>query len=86
MIKIATTPQVTLEKVQEHLGASIKGEEVPLTDEALSTSCDTARIRKIYKAPAASKTKSTNGVHPSQQEQSQLGTQVLGAMALRGAT
>lgn len=86
MIKIATSPEVTLEKVQEHLGESIKGQQLPLTDEELSTSCDTARIRKIYKVPAATKSKITNGVHPSQQEQSQLETQVLGAMALRGAT
>jgi hypothetical protein len=88
VVKIATDPAITLESVQEHLSLHIKAQEEPLTDEALSSSCDVPRIRKVYKiaAPPSGKGKVTNGVHPSQQERSQLETQVIGAMALRGAT
>jgi EKC/KEOPS complex subunit CGI121/TPRKB len=86
VVKIALTPEVTLDKIQEHLSAHIKGQETQLTDEALSSSCDLARIRKVYKVPAPPAAKATNGVHQSKQDNSQLETQVLGAMALRGAT
>lgn len=83
---MATSAEVTLEKVQEHLGASVQGSVVQLTDETLSSICDASRIRKVYKIPSPSAKKTTNGVHPSQQDQNQLETQVLGAIALRGAT
>lgn len=86
VVKIATTPEITLEKVQDHLTTHIKAQASQLSDEALSTSCDLTRIRKVYKVPAPTATKITNGVYPSQQEHSQLETQVIGAMALRGAT
>jgi EKC/KEOPS complex subunit CGI121/TPRKB len=89
VLKIATTPQVTLESVTEHLSANINGHLTPFTDRALSACHDIARIRKVYKVPAARAAPSkkvTNGVHSSDDNVKLLEAQVLGAMLLRGAT
>lgn len=86
MVKVATTPAVTLEKVQEHLTSSLKAQEAKFDDESLASSSDIPRIRKIYKLPAPAGDKASNGIHPSQPKQDPLEAQVLGTMALRGAT
>ncbi|RMZ79060.1 hypothetical protein DV737_g3608, partial [Chaetothyriales sp. CBS 132003] len=91
VLKVATNPSITLDSVRAHLTSSIKGEERPFEDAVVQQCTDLARIRKIYKlnAGAASKRETTtngdaqggNGV-----EIARLERQILGFMALRGAT
>ncbi|KPI42543.1 EKC/KEOPS complex subunit [Cyphellophora attinorum] len=86
VVKVAEAADLTQDQVAEHLSANVKGEEVVFREEALEGISDIARIRKIYKLPAPSASKATNGVHPSASDLEHLEAQILGAMALRGAT
>lgn len=86
MVKVASSPVVTLDTVQAHLSQNVKGEEAELTDDALRDVSDIARIRKVYKNAAPAQKKAANGVHSSTSNLGHLEVQILGSMALRGAT
>ncbi|KIW69889.1 hypothetical protein, variant [Phialophora macrospora] len=95
VLKVATSPDITLESVSRHLSANIKGRECAFEDATFGTVADVDRIRKVYKLGAAVSTgRSTTTVNgdsssnpdKSVDESKALEVQVLGLMALRGAT
>ncbi|KAG9790355.1 hypothetical protein KCU88_g1239, partial [Aureobasidium melanogenum] len=105
VMKVATTPQITLESVSQHLSTHIQGNEVPLDDATFQQTADFDRIRKVYKlsttlAPRTKKSGPvpkvdgavngdaalTNGDKANFNETRNLEVQILGLMALRGAT
>jgi len=90
VIKVATQPEITQESVTRHLSDNIEGQEVTFEDASFGNVCDTTRIRKIYKIPSttARKTdKQVNGEAETILDQTKsLEVQILGSMALRGAT
>jgi EKC/KEOPS complex subunit CGI121/TPRKB len=94
-LKIATTPDVTLESVNRHLSANIKGQEMDFEDATFHKMTDIDRLRKVYKlGPSTPKGRSsttingesgsTSGV--ASDETKHLEVQILGLIALRGAT
>jgi EKC/KEOPS complex subunit CGI121/TPRKB len=88
--------EVNLEDVRTFLGENVEGEEVEFTDADIRKVSDIDRIRKIYKISSGSSV--SRKVHGSSSEGPQNGgegldqdikyleTQILGAIALRGAT
>ena len=74
-VKVLKNPD---QSVADHLIANVQGELVALTDEALSSVKDDARIRKIYRLE-----------QPKKGESAELGKEaeafVIGSMALKGA-
>lgn len=89
VLKIATNQAITLESVQSHLTGSIQGTECSFTDSVLRSCSDLARIRKVYKLNTGV-TKQPSVVNGNTEvgdnDFAQLERQILGAMALRGAT
>ncbi|KAL6253404.1 hypothetical protein RBB50_001128 [Rhinocladiella similis] len=97
VLKVATTPGVTRDSVAQHLSAHVKGKEIPFDDATLHGFTDVDRIRKAYKI---AQTRSSSGKGKADKGAKQVtvtnGTavdstsnierQVLGLMALRGAT
>ncbi|ETN46788.1 uncharacterized protein HMPREF1541_00977 [Cyphellophora europaea CBS 101466] len=86
VVKVTTTPDVNLETIQAHLSTAVKAQEVQLVDDSLAECSDLARIRRVYKLPVPASNKPANGVQPSRSDRNQLEAQILGVMALRGAT
>jgi EKC/KEOPS complex subunit CGI121/TPRKB len=95
VLKVATpeTPDRTLESVSTHLSSNIQGKECAFEDPSFLTISDIPRIRKVYKLGAAPTTKPgqavVNGPNPTTEDVDGLKTleaQILGLMALRGAT
>lgn len=74
-VKVLTRPE---QSVAEHLATNVQGELVSMTDEALASVRDDARIRKIYRLD-----------QPKKGESAVLGKEaeafVIGSMALKGA-
>ncbi|OBT72155.1 hypothetical protein VF21_08763 [Pseudogymnoascus sp. 05NY08] len=97
LIAIKTTtpsspPSLTPASIQEHLASAVEGKQVPFSDEELGTVTDWARVRKVYKLPLVGQQGKKNGMGEEEKrveeerERRELGVQVLGAMALRGAS
>ena len=89
MLKVATTPKATAEHIQKHLEEAIKGTCVAFDDASLSSITNINSVRKIYKLPAPPKPKSGTTRDIDEilgGERKELEVNVLGAMALRGAT
>ncbi|KAL2415495.1 EKC/KEOPS complex subunit [Exophiala dermatitidis] len=104
VMKVATTPQITLESVSQHLSTHIQGNEAPFDDATFQHTADFDRIRKVYKlstlAPRTKKGRPipkvdgtvngdgalNNGDTVDFNETKNLEVQILGLMALRGAT
>jgi hypothetical protein len=90
VIKISTPEKpVTAAAVQDHLKDSVKGTQVPFDDEALKDITDWAKVNKYYKLGAAGPFKGgvIGGERGSgEQHIKEVELQVLGAMALRGAS
>jgi EKC/KEOPS complex subunit CGI121/TPRKB len=95
VLKVATSPDITLESVTRHLSANIKGRECVFDDATLGNVADLDRIRKVYKLgaaiPTGRSTTTMNGdsgsnLNKSVDESKALEVHVLGLMALRGAT
>lgn len=104
VMKVAMTPQITLESVSQHFSTHIQGNEVPFDDATFQQTADFDRIRKVYKlSTLAPRTKKggpvpkvdgavngdaalTNGDKANFNETRNLEVQILGLMALRGAT
>ena len=74
--------------VEPHLAAAIEGVEGEFTDEWFRSVCDLERVRKTYKIARVQggKGKEVNGDHDVEREMEEIEAQVLGLMALRGAT
>jgi len=74
-VKVLKNPE---QSVAEHLANNVQGEPVAMTDEALASVKDDARIRKIYRLD-----------QPKKGESAVLGKEaeafVIGSMALKGA-
>jgi EKC/KEOPS complex subunit CGI121/TPRKB len=74
-VKVLKSPD---QSVSEHLTTNVQGEPVALTDEALASVKDDARIRKVYRLD-----------QPKKGESAVLGKEaeafVIGSMALKGA-
>lgn len=68
--------------VEEHLKANVEGEEAGFTDEWFQDVGDIEKVRKNYKVVKQQK----KGVRDERDERMDVEVQVLGAMALRGAT
>lgn len=69
----------------------MEGKQVPFSDEELGTVTDWARVRKVYKLPLVGQQGKKKGMgeeekREGERERRELGVQVLGAMALRGAS
>lgn len=87
VLKVAQHDDFTAATVTDHLDSAVQGTRVPLTDQHLSQLCDLSRLRKTYKLGPKQQNKGANGNHPSAQDEiSVLEPQVIGTMALRGAT
>ena len=95
IMKVATSAEVTLATVSQHLWANIKGQECAFDDETFRKVADIDKIRKIYKLGAAThKGRSIAALNGdaagksegNDDETKQLEVQLLGLMALRGAT
>lgn len=106
VLKVATSPEVTLESVGAHLAANVQGVECAFDDEVFRKVADVDRVRKVYKisSAAGSTRKGAKGVvdpleisgsnsgsgsgsgSGNSQDIDKLQVQVLGLMALRGAT
>jgi EKC/KEOPS complex subunit CGI121/TPRKB len=74
-VKVLRSPE---QSVAEHLAENVRGELVALTDEALASVRDDARIRKIYRLDQPKKGECT--VLNKEAE-----AFVIGSMALKGA-
>ncbi|OCT49564.1 EKC/KEOPS complex subunit cgi121 [Cladophialophora carrionii] len=95
VLKVATSPDMTLDSVSQHLSANIKGRECAFDDAAFGKVADVERIRKVYKLGAATSTgrstatvngdSGSKGNEPADGSKA-LEVQILGLMALRGAT
>lgn len=91
MLKVATSPDITLGSVSQHLAAAVKGEACPFNDRTLKEMSDIARIKKVYKLTSTNPgTAGPNGqksghAYAQEEQERQLEAQILGSMALRGA-
>ncbi|KIV95885.1 hypothetical protein PV10_03486 [Exophiala mesophila] len=90
VIKVATSPAVTLESVTSHLNEHIKGTQVVFDDASFNSLSDIGRIKKVYKLTSPTSGK-VNGVANRVQGAGErhldfLESQILGSIALRGAT
>lgn len=95
VLKVATSPEITLANVSQHLSANIKGQECAFDDASFRKVADIDRIRKIYKLGAAAQNGRSSAAFNGgsvangkggDEETKQLEVQILGFMALRGAT
>ncbi|KIW30785.1 uncharacterized protein PV07_02486 [Cladophialophora immunda] len=95
VLKVATTPEVTIDSVTQHLSTHIQGQATAFDDAIFRKVADIDRIRKIYKLNSATSggrsAKSVNGISGASSsevvdETKNLEVQILGLMALRGAT
>ncbi|OAL35371.1 hypothetical protein AYO20_05422 [Fonsecaea nubica] len=96
VLKVATTPEVTLESVTQHLTTHIQGKPSPFDDAGFRKVADIDTIRKVYKLnstvpggrrpgnsiSSGSGAKDSGSVDVTKN----LEVQILGLMALRGAT
>ncbi|KAK5277173.1 hypothetical protein LTR20_010014 [Exophiala xenobiotica] len=94
-VATATTPDITLESVSKHVSTHIQGKECAFDDANFRKISDVERIRKVYKANLPTSTSSRKGGKPVVNGTSggrefdpiwSLERQILGLMALRGAT
>lgn len=90
VIKVATSPDVTLESVTGHLDQHIKGTPLVFDDAALASLSDIGRIRKVYKLTSPTSGKKVNGVAAggevaAERDLDFVESQILGSIALRGA-
>lgn len=88
----SSPPFLTPAAIQEHLASAVEGKQVSFSDEELGTVTDWARVRKVYKLPLVGQQGNKRVLseeekkEEEEKERRELGVQVLGAMALRGAS
>lgn len=94
---MATSAEITNERVQQHLSSAVEGKPIDFSDQTLAQITDLERVRKIYKlsAPAVTEGRQlaqgnaavVNG-KPGvmDHDRKEIEVNVLGLMALRGAT
>lgn len=97
VIKVATSPSVTLESVRSHLQSAVEGKSIEFNNQNLEAVSDLVKVRKAYKIASnmsskgqskalQSKLTSTDEAELASKETKELETAILGAIALRGAT
>jgi EKC/KEOPS complex subunit CGI121/TPRKB len=97
VIKVATSPSVTLESVRSHLQSAVEGKSIEFNNQNLQAVSDLGKIRKAYKIATNTSSKgqsktlqsqlnATDGTDLASKETKELETAILGAIALRGAT
>jgi len=93
VLKVATASEITLERVKQHLATSIEGQEATFDDHTLQELTDMACVKKIYKFSLDNSVKLSNkrqnignGNKSATTEMQHAERQILGIMALRGAT
>jgi hypothetical protein len=92
VIKISTPDKpITASAVQDHLDSSVKGTQVAFEDAVLDGMANWVNVRKYYKLDAGSRAKggamvSGSGPEIGIKQKRELEVQILGAMALRGAS
>ena len=97
VIKVSTSPSVTLESVRRHLDDAVQGVCLEFNNESLHAVSDLGKIRKAYKIATNMPSKGQSKQSKSQrndtasenatiQETKELEIAVVGAIALRGAT
>ncbi|KIW19011.1 hypothetical protein PV08_03301 [Exophiala spinifera] len=95
VLKVATTPAVTQDSVSQHLSTHVRGKELPFDDATLRGFSDVDRVRKAYKVTVAQPSSSGKGKAGKDavangtvidSTSTNIERQVLGLMALRGAT
>lgn len=94
-MKVASTPDVTGESVTRHLSTHVQGTESAFDDATFQATVDVDRVRKVYKlasvAPKTTPGKPSSAVNGTTNcgkvnTTKILEAQILGLMALRGAT
>lgn len=97
VIKVATSPSTTAERVKAHLDSAVEGVSAEFANEVLYGISDLGKIKKAYKispAPAIKgraresnpQVNGATGSEDNTRERRELEIAVLGAIALRGAT
>ena len=87
ILKVATTPEITSDSVSQHLSENIKGKECVFDDATFQTMVDVDRIKKVYKLGSVTSGKVDRTVTSSSTNlTASLEIQILGLIALRGAT
>lgn len=92
VIKVSTPDKpITASIVQDHLDAVVKGTQVAFEDAVLNEMTNWVNVRKYYKLSAGGLAKgraTINGSGPEmgKEEKKEFEVQILGAMALRGAS
>lgn len=90
VVKVGDGDSVTKESVEEHLTGAIEGTKVEFADEWLAQACDLEKVRKTYKIVKPQQAKGTRVVNGYAEKprdaRAEMEVQVLGLMALRGAT
>lgn len=90
VVKVGEDDSVSKERVDEHLNGAIEGTRVELTDTWLEKVCDLEKARKTYKIaklqPAKGAKVVINDVEKTRDTRAEMEVQILGLMALRGAT
>lgn len=86
VVKVGMDGSVSRDSVEQHLESTVQGRRVDFTNEWLRSVCDLDKARKTYKIARTQQGKVLNGDGNDENERDHIETQVLGLMALRGAT
>ena len=90
VVKVGEGGDVSKEGVEQHLREAVEGTAAEFSDEWLEEVCDLDKVRKTYKLAKPQQAKGTKAMNGDagtiRDERSDLEVQVLGLMALRGAS
>ncbi|SLM37718.1 protein cgi121 [Lasallia pustulata] len=97
VIKVTTSTEITHDVVQQHLGSSVEGKPIDFSDQTLAQMTDLARVKKVYKLSAQAATKGRQDARGNsaafngksgamEDDRKEIEVNVVGLMALRGAT
>ena len=97
VIKVAISPNTSLDSVKAHLDSSVQGKAVTFDDDVLQGMTDMARLKKVYKLNSGNSRTSKptggakaasgmNGTVDQEKERLEMEVAIIGIMALRGAS
>ena len=72
-------------KVQSHLGANVKGEPLPFTDEVIAPLTDWSKVRKAYKLAELDSAWRNGSDNVTDAQKQDAETSIIGMIALRGS-
>ncbi|KAF2119733.1 protein CGI121 [Lophiotrema nucula] len=91
-VKLGLGPEVTNERVSQHLGEHVQGESVNVGEEAerVGDWCDVGKVRKVYKLEnpkkkGGKKGAQINGVGKEVDERREMESVILGMITLKGS-